>query len=349
MSIRYCRKTLSPRLWLVNQVSNNWIFCSDFCLSESVLTQKSMKQVRSVEVPRWGPRSEWLVIVWVINGMHCHAWSFLYMTEHILLYHVSYLFIHPFTSPNMMISYAKIRPLAYIVNIYFLSLSLAVDLSNYTVPLSNGKWLVPKCCISITESSLVSGMETLRSPSSNLTLKLITYALGIQISTCSINSTLPPVPSGTNATLIDATPYLNNNNLFNKNSSVAALKPINLNARAIGSRDRQTVLWCILDFNVSLQWLQNFSGEGVWYYEGSNWCSTVGCSYHNSCECDTERGLLCSNSRWVSTTTVWWEVVWYDISISLCSTILVLWIKSVEQKKSTELYTFLIDNTLIQH
>jgi len=59
-------------------------------------------------------------------------------------------------------------------------------------------------------------METLRSPSSNLTLKLITYALGIQISTCSINSTLPPVPSGTNATLIDATPYLNNNNLFNK-------------------------------------------------------------------------------------------------------------------------------------
>jgi len=39
----------------------------------------------------------------------------------------------------MMISYAKIRPLAYIVNIYFLSLSLAVDLSNYTVPLSNGK------------------------------------------------------------------------------------------------------------------------------------------------------------------------------------------------------------------
>jgi len=61
------------------------------------------------------------------------------MTEHILLYHVLYLFIHPFTSPDMMISYAKIRPLAYIVNIYFLSLSLAVDLSNYTVPLSNGK------------------------------------------------------------------------------------------------------------------------------------------------------------------------------------------------------------------
>jgi len=38
-----------------------------------------------------------------------------------------------------MIFYAKIRPLAYIVNICFLNLSLAADLSIYPVPLSNGK------------------------------------------------------------------------------------------------------------------------------------------------------------------------------------------------------------------
>jgi len=114
----------------------------------------------------------------------------------------------------MMMFYAKFRPLVYIVNVYFLSLSLAADLSSYTVPLSNDKWLALKCYILITESSLISGMETLRSPSSNLTLKLITYALGTQNYACPRNSTLPPVPRGANATLIDATPYLNST-IFN--------------------------------------------------------------------------------------------------------------------------------------
>jgi len=67
-----------------------------------------------------------------------------------------------------------------------------------------------KGCISITESSLVSGIETLRSPTSNLTLKLITFALGSQFYLCPANSTSSPIPNGTNATLIDATPYFNN-------------------------------------------------------------------------------------------------------------------------------------------
>ncbi len=52
-----------------------------------------------------------------------------------------------------MMFYAKIRALAYIVNIYFLSLSLAADLSSYTVPLSTGKWLAVKFYFPITERS----------------------------------------------------------------------------------------------------------------------------------------------------------------------------------------------------
>ncbi len=57
-------------------------------------------------------------------------------------------------------------------------------------------------------------METLRSPSSNLTLKIITFALGTQIYACPPNSTLPPVPNGANATLTDATLLLNSS-IFN--------------------------------------------------------------------------------------------------------------------------------------
>lgn len=150
-----------------------------------------------------------------------------------------------------MISYAKIRPLAYIVNIYFLSLSLAVDLHNYTVPLSNGKWLALKCCISIAESSLISGIESLRSPNSNLTLKLITYALGIQISTCSINSTLPPVPSGANATLIDATSYLNTP-LFNKIPQLLLSNPpTSMQELEIGKQSFGASLTSVFHFNDS--------------------------------------------------------------------------------------------------
>jgi len=57
----------------------------------------------------------------------------------------------------------------------------------------------------ITEIFLLSGMETLRSPSSNLSLKFITYALGTRNYACSPNSTLPPVPIGSNAKFVNAT------------------------------------------------------------------------------------------------------------------------------------------------